>query len=106
MRKWLVICLVLALLTGCSQPLPPEVNLPDENTVKAAGIDSYNQFGFKLYQQLLKENENILLSPVSVALALSMAYNGAAGDTQQAMAEALLVADLDQEELNKANQLL
>ncbi|NLY53672.1 MAG: serpin family protein [Firmicutes bacterium] len=106
MRKWLVICLVLALLTGCSQPLPPEVNLPDENTVKAAGIDSYNQFGFKLYQQLLKQNENILLSPVSVALALSMAYNGAAGDTQQAMAEVLLVADLDQEELNKANQLL
>lgn len=105
MRKGLVLLLVLTLLTGCSQSLPPVAELLGEFTAKAAGIDSYNQFGFNLFQRL-HDQENILLSPVSIALALSMAYNGAAGETQAAMAETLLVADIDLERLNQSNKLL
>ncbi len=60
MRKWLTLLLVLTLLmAGCSQPAPPAVNRPGKFTAKAAGIDSYNQFGFDLYQQL-RNQENIL----------------------------------------------
>lgn len=104
-RKFLVLLLSAALLTGCWQPVRPIANLPGEFTAHAAGLDSYNSFAFKLYQELLAE-ENILFSPVSVALALSMAYNGAAGETQAAMAQALGVADIDREQLNEANRLL
>lgn len=106
MRKWLAIFLVLALLTGCSSALPPQVKLPGEQVAQADAINSYNQFGFNLYQKLLKPGENILLSPVSVALALSMAYNGAAGETKAEMADVLLVAGLDPEQLNQSNKLL
>ncbi|HBK85694.1 MAG TPA: proteinase inhibitor I4 serpin [Firmicutes bacterium] len=105
MRKWLALLLVLTLLTGCSQSLPPVVKPPGKFIAQAAGIDSYNQFGFNLYQQL-RGQENILLSPVSIALALSMAYNGAAGGTQTAMAETLLVEGIDLEQLNQSNKLL
>lgn len=105
MRKLLVLLLAAALLSGCSQPAPPITNLLGEFTAKAAGIDSYNQFGFNLYRELLAD-DNILLSPVSVALALSMAYNGAAGKTQAAIAEALLIGDIDVEQLNESNRLL
>lgn len=106
MRKWLVFLVVLALLVGCtSQPIPPTPNRPGKSIAYASSIDSYNQFGFNLYQKLLSE-ENMLLSPVSIALALSMAYNGAAGETQAAMADALLIAGADVNELNQSNGLL
>lgn len=105
MRKWLVLLIVMMLLTGCSRSLPPAFKPPGKFTAKAAGIDSYNQFGFNLYQQL-SNKENILLSPVSIALALSMAYNGASGETQAAMAEALLIEGIDVEQLNQSNKLL
>ena len=48
--------------------------------------------------------ENALLSPLSVALALSMAANGAAGDTL-AEFEALLGADVDTLNENAASLL-
>lgn len=54
---------------------------------------------------------NIVLSPVSVALALSLAQNGAAGETASAMARAmqqssLLDAGLTGDSINAANQAL
>ncbi|MCI0660915.1 MAG: serpin family protein, partial [Acidobacteria bacterium] len=50
-----------------------------------------NQFGFDLFSQLqLKDKDkNIFFSPLSVAFALAMTYNGTAGETQRAMARAL-----------------
>ncbi|MFM7427060.1 MAG: serpin family protein, partial [Elainella sp.] len=67
-----------------------------------------SRFGFKLFGQLLNadQNQNILVSPTSVALALSMLYNGAAGQTQQAMAAGLEIQDLSLAELNQANAAL
>lgn len=111
MRKGLVLLLALLLLVGCSQPLPPpEARLPDTPPGKpiahAAEVGTYNQFGFSLYHRLAGPQKNTLISPVSIGLALSMAYNGAAGDTRAAMAEALLVAGLDLTELNQANKVL
>src|SRR5581483_11085391 len=49
------------------------------------------RFGFKLYGELVRQSaeHNIFVSPSSIALCLTMAYNGAAGDTRQAMAQAL-----------------
>lgn len=65
-------------------------------------------FGLALFRQLHQEapQENLLISPVSVAMALSMAYNGAAGDTQVAMAEALRLQGLDLDQINQGNQAL
>ncbi|MFL6213285.1 MAG: serpin family protein [Blastocatellia bacterium] len=62
------------------------------------------KFGFKLYSQLLRESaeKNIFVSPSSIALCLTMAYNGAEGGTRQAMARALETEGLSPEELNRA----
>lgn len=63
------------------------------------------RFGLKLFWQLWQQNgaKNTLISPSSVALALGMAYNGASGTTQQAMAAALELQDMSLEDLNQAN---
>jgi serine protease inhibitor len=49
---------------------------------------------------------NVAISPTSIALALQIAYNGAAGSTQQAMAQTLQLQNLSLADLNAANAAL
>lgn len=71
-------------------------------------VDANTKFGFKLYQEVLKQdsNKNIFVSPTSVAIALSMTYNGASGETQQVMAKALQLQGMSLQDLNQANNTL
>jgi serine protease inhibitor len=66
------------------------------------------RFGFKLYREILKKSgdKNVFVSGSSVGLALAMAYNGAGGQTQQAMARALELQGLSLDEVNRANAAL
>lgn len=85
----------------------PSTDMPSAN-VDPKLIDANLRFGFKLFSQLVQQsnNENLLISPFSVATALSMVYNGAAGETQQAMATALELQGMDLDTLNQANAAL
>ncbi|WP_423129160.1 serpin family protein [Gaoshiqia sp. Z1-71] len=72
-------------------------------------IDADNQFGLELFQQLLDEesgNSNLMISPLSVSLALAMAYNGADGDTKSQMEALLHKNGFSPDEINKAYQNL
>lgn len=62
-------------------------------------------FALALYRELLaiEPRPNLFISPVSIGMALTMTYNGAAGTTQAAMAKALGLDGLTLEELNAAN---
>ena len=68
-------------------------------------IDANNKFGFKLFSEIQKSqsNENVFVSPISIAIALSMTYNGAGGETQEAMAKTLNFQGMSLEEINQAN---
>jgi serpin B len=63
-----------------------------------------SKFAFKLYDQVLKPrtSKNVFISPASVLLALAMTYNGAEGQTRQAMAHALELEGMSLEEVNRA----
>lgn len=63
------------------------------------------RFGFKLFSQLLRREQdgNLFISPSSVSLALAMTYNGASGETKQAMARTLEINGMSLPELNRAN---
>lgn len=65
--------------------------------------DSNNQFGFNLYNRLKKETQNILISPISVAMALHMTSNGADTGTKDAMAKVLQVSGIGLDALNNKN---
>ncbi|MCS7062180.1 MAG: serpin family protein [Anaerolineae bacterium] len=61
-----------------------------------------NRFGFRLLAELVKdEPDNLVISPAGLAIALMLACNGAAGETQQAIMRALGIEGYG---LNKLNQ--
>ncbi|UCF06160.1 MAG: serpin family protein [bacterium] len=69
---------------------------------------SYNNFGFDLYSEIVDSfpQTNTFVSPASIALALAMTINGASGETEQSMGEALHITGLGRGELNEANKAL
>ncbi len=71
-------------------------------------VDANNKFGFKLFSEIQKSqsNKNVFVSPISIAIALSMTYNGAGGETQEAMAKTLNFQGMSLEEINQANKEL
>jgi serine protease inhibitor len=66
------------------------------------------EFAFDLFDALAEvdSGENVFISPLSVSIALAMAYNGASGETQQAMAETLGISGLSLKELNEGSAAL
>ena len=71
-------------------------------------VDANNKFGFKLFSEIQKSqsNKNVFVSPISIAIALSMTYNGAGGETQEAMVKTLNFQGMSLEEINQANKEL
>ena len=65
-----------------------------------------NKFAFQLFWKIQKSglNENILISLSSIAIALSMTYNGASGKTQEVMAKTLNFETMSLEEIYQANK--
>lgn len=79
--------------------------------VDAKIMTAHTKFGFKLFSEILKQNSskdnrNVFISPISVAIALAMTYNGASGETQQAMAQTLELEGINLQEINSANATL
>jgi serine protease inhibitor len=75
-------------------------------SVDVAAAD--NAFGFRLLNAVQKTlpRGNVVLSPVSAALDLSMALNGANGQTRQEMLAALSLSGSEVAAINKANAQL
>ena len=72
--------------------------------ISPALVDANNRFGLKLFANLRDADAagNVFISPASVAIALAMTYNGAGGETQQAMARALELSGLSLDEVNQS----
>ncbi len=68
-------------------------------------ISSDNAFGMELFKKViagLPEDENIMISPVSAALALAMTYNGANGATKDSMETALMKTGMATADINQS----
>jgi len=85
-------------------PVPIELSLTEKSL-----SGSSNEFSFDIFKLIVEgesEAENIMISPLSISYALSMTLNGAAGDTREAMMEALKYTDITLEEINNAYKSL
>jgi serpin B len=93
--------LTVILLAGASgspaAPPPPA----------AQGLShAHNAFGFKVLKTLEQGegNNNVFISPSSIAIALSMVYNGARGQTKTAMEKALELQGMDIDQVNRQSR--
>ena len=92
-RLSLIICVNLIVsISGCEKTndqVDREIELTKSTE---ALISSDNAFGMELFKKIIagsSEDENIIISPVSAALALAMTYNGANGATKDSMETAM-----------------
>ncbi len=95
--------------TAASEATPEAAVQPaGGNNMETRLAAADNEFGFDLFSQIQTKDrdKNIFISPLSVAFALAMTYNGAAGETQQAMARALKLEGMSLSELNQSGAAL
>ncbi len=100
-----LLLLLLVSLLRCSENLVA----PGGGSVRlapAAGevVQSSQKFGLKLFREVVAQQQdtNVLISPLSVLMALGMTLNGARGETQQAMHSTLELAGLTEQEINQS----
>jgi serine protease inhibitor len=92
-----------------SKSAPPAVlqALQDNTPVNPAIVTADNTFGLSLFGELIPgASGNVAIAPISVAMALQIVYNAAAGSSQQGMALALDLGTLSTTDLNNANAAL
>lgn len=83
---------------------PFDLSREARRTIETPLVAATNDFGFRLLAalQAAAPTANLLISPTSIAIALTMTWNGARGETLRAMAETLGLADLTPDEVNAA----
>ncbi|MDE0466643.1 MAG: serpin family protein [Candidatus Poribacteria bacterium] len=101
---WL--CPVLLLSVGCDDlsldMFDNKETAPAIGSIDGSVVAANTQFGFNLFNDIRKteQNKNIFISPFSISIALAMTLNGASGETEQAMTNALQLQGLDSEAIN------
>ena len=106
----LIVCSMAIHLTGCTTKVKATDLMKGVKTHSVSERQADNKFicsqmslALKLFQESTKESEqnsNILISPLSIQLALAMTANGADGKTKAEM-EKLLGGEIPLEELNE-----
>ncbi|MGZ2369800.1 serpin family protein [Ancylomarina sp. YFZ004] len=109
MKHVLLFTLILSMVlvscnlfdSGEEQPAPQP--FPENMELEAKSvIASNNGFGFDLFRNLYQDDssDNMMISPISISLALAMTYNGAEGETQTAFENTLHFTDLSRYQIN------
>ncbi len=100
------LCGLLILVCCSDKSTPPPTPTParDLTVAEKELVTSGNKFGLKLFREIVAQegDKNVFVSPLSVAMALGMTYNGANGATQEAMQNTLELQGMSLEDVNKS----
>ncbi len=85
----------------------PAAEAPDPSEISRAS-DSISHFGFDMFSGLagLEPDENVIVSPQSAAILLALLFNGAEGETREAIGEVLYLEDPFDDSINDEHRLL
>lgn len=95
--------LILLITMGACDPDDDQNKKADIHLKSQEIISADNEFGLDIFKRIYENNSkaNFMISPLSISMALSMAYNGAETTTKDEMAEALRASDFTRDELNQ-----
>ena len=105
----LMLCIIVGSIQWVESPAWSAEKITQKLSVSEQRlVESGNRFGFKLFKEVIREekNKNVFISPLSVSMALGMAYNGASGTTKDAIQETLELSDLSLQEMNESYKSL
>jgi serine protease inhibitor len=97
---------------GTAPPAAVQQALNAQTPVDPAIVTADNNFGITLFQNLLSQalsqnpKANLAISPLSLSMALQVAYNGAGADAASGMAQTLQLGPLSVWQLNNDNAAL
>src|SRR5256885_8953461 len=102
------------LVAHCGEPSltapRPITGLPRALGAAETGlITADNRFAFSLFGEIARQaspDSNLFISPLSAAMALGMAYDGAAGSTQAEMQRALELTGMTLDDVNQSYRSL
>ncbi len=107
---FLLIAVLLGAQISCQQETikPAEKKIINLDEKSAQLVESDNTFGLNLFKEVreMSNKENIMISPLSVSIALAMTYNGAAGDTKTEIEKVLQLNGLTPEQINNSYEAL
>lgn len=102
--------LAFGTLFSCQQEklTDEEIFKLDLDAKSAQLIEADNAFGLEIFQNIRKKTneENIMISPLSISVAFAMAYNGADSETKAEMEKALKLNGLTTEQINNSYKML
>lgn len=106
------ITILLAFCAFCSCQTD-ESSVDENKTIQvdeksAQLIEADNEFGLEIFRKIREnsDDENLMISPLSISVALAMAYNGADKDTKTEMEKAMKLNGLTTEQINSSYKML
>lgn len=105
---FLTVCLFLFTMckTSITGPDGPMGELPRDLTAgEKLLIEADGSFSYDIFRRTVSwetEKENMMISPLSISMALAMTLNGAQGSTYDEMQQALYLSEMETEEINEA----
>ncbi|NWJ52281.1 MAG: serpin family protein [Bacteroidetes bacterium] len=113
MKTMYLMLLLPLLIISCAKEKATQINNNQLkpitlNTEQQALVQANNQFSFSLFSNSANQEtkENLIISPFSVSMALSMTLNGAAGTTKTGMEKTLGFEGKQAASINDYNKLL
>ncbi len=104
--RLIALLVATAPLARCGgEPFGPIDDLPRNlSSAELRLIEVNNSFALKLFREINLQDagKNLFISPLSVAMALGMTYNGADGETREAMTRTLELEGMTIQEVNEA----
>ncbi|MBR5893161.1 MAG: hypothetical protein IKZ37_05970 [Bacteroidaceae bacterium] len=107
MKKAIKLLVVAALFAACSSDddsTIKEIKLNETETEIAANSPAFAVNLLKAVDGTFENNDKYVVSPLSASLALSMAMNGANGETYDQIADAMSLGDYSLDEINDYNK--
>ena len=110
MKKLLLIVFVAVIFFSCTDNSTDPVNNPNEEVITQANIIDFRnanlEFANNIFKQIAVEDSNVMISPVSISIALSMLNNGAGENTKTEIKSILEYDNVPDHCINKLFQEL
>ena len=114
MKKLIQLVLLATITISCTSQNDPIVQIPKDadsiilTTAQTEKVNRDNEFAFDLFKNTITSSgeSNVFVSPLSVSIALGMAWNGANGQTKSEMETAMKLSGLSVNEINSYYKIM